>query len=369
LSLVSVIASPATWIEGEAVRQLEQTAELPGVRQAIGLPDLHPGKGAPIGAAYVIDSRIYPHLVGSDVGCGMALVRTDLKRKKVHLDRWAESIVGLETPWDGDTAAWLAEDAVETTAHDAALGTIGGGNHFAELQAIERIDDRERFDALGLDRDRLVLMVHSGSRGLGESVLRAHTERFGAGGLAADSEEGTRYLARHDHAMAWASSSRRLIATRFLQSLGGDGERVIDICHNSVTRSVVGGAPCFLHRKGAAPSDQGPIVIPGSRGSMSHLVMPTGDLDSSARSLAHGAGRRWTRGGARERMRGRVRADTLRTTELGSRVICDDKDLLFEEAPQAYKSIDTVIEDLLDAGLISKVATLRPLITYKTRRA
>jgi len=369
LNKTRVIASSETWIEGEAVRQLEQTAELAGVRSAVGLPDLHPGKGAPIGAAYAVDAMIYPHLVGSDVGCGMALVRTDLKRKKVHLDRWAESIEGLESPWDGDTTQWLEEDSVAPTEHDAALGTIGSGNHFAELQAIERVDDREAFEKIGLDRDRLVLMVHSGSRGLGESILRAHTDRFAAGGLVADSEDAKQYLAQHDHAMAWARSNRRLIATRFLESLGGDGDRLIDICHNSVTRSTIGGEPCFLHRKGAAPSDEGPIVIPGSRGTMSHLVIPTGNFDSSLRSLAHGAGRRWTRGGAKERLRGRVKADALRVTELGSRVICDDKDLLFEEAPQAYKSIDTVIDDLLAAGLIAKVATLRPLITYKTRRA
>jgi len=223
--------------------------------------------------------------------------------------------------------------------------------------------------SLGLDRDRLVLMVHSGSRGLGEAILRAHTHVRGAEGLRPADDDGRAYLERHDHAVAWAVSNRRLIAARFLAALGGEGERVLDVCHNSVTRSTIEALPCFLHRKGAAPSDVGPIVIPGSRGSMSHLVAPIGDLDASARSLAHGAGRRWTRGGARDRLRGRVRAEALRRTELGGRVICEDKDLLFEEAPQAYKDIDSVIDALLAAGLVAKIATLRPLITYKTRRS
>ena len=136
---VRVIASQKTWIEGEAVQQLEGTARLPGMRAAIGMPDLHPGKGSPIGAAFLCEGRVYPHLVGNDIGCGMGLWATDLQRRKAKRDRWAERLGDLDGPWDGDTAAALAE--VGTTEFDASLGTIGGGNHFAELQSIDRVDD------------------------------------------------------------------------------------------------------------------------------------------------------------------------------------------------------------------------------------
>src|SRR5882672_5588568 len=89
---VRLFASTQSWIEGEAVHQLYATAKLDGVRLAAGFPDLHPGKGAPVGAAFVTEDVIYPHLIGGDIGCGMALFKTDLLRRDAKLERWA----GLE---------------------------------------------------------------------------------------------------------------------------------------------------------------------------------------------------------------------------------------------------------------------------------
>ncbi len=110
------------------------------------------------------------------------------------------------------------------------------------------------------------------------------------------------------------------------------------------------------------------VVIPGSRGSLSYLVKPTGDGESHACSLAHGAGRKWARIEARLRMRERFRVAELAQTGLGGRVICEERNLLYEEAPAAYKNIEAVIADLVDAGLASIIATLRPLLTYKMRK-
>ena len=109
------------------------------------------------------------------------------------------------------------------------------------------------------------------------------------------------------------------------------------------------------------------VVIPGSRCSLSYLVKPLGDGESRAWSLAHGAGRKWARSEARLRMRERFGKDQLVQTSLGSRVICGERDLLCEEAPAAYKNIEAVIEVLVDAGLVSVIATFCPLLTYKTR--
>ena len=114
-----------------------------------------------------------------------------------------------------------------------------------------------------------------------------------------------------------------------------------------------------LHRKGAAPSDRGPVVIPGSRGTLSYLVQPSGESASSLDSLAHGAGRKWKRGEARARLSARQRPEDLQKTALGGQVICEDKDLLYDEAPEAYKGIDRVVADLVDAGLCRIIATLR----------
>ena len=365
---VRLIASARNWIEGEAVRQLYAAAKLPGVRLAVGLPDLHPDRGGPVGAAYVTEDVIYPHLIGGDIGCGMALFKTGLLRRKVKLEPWAALRFELEHPWEGDVRKRLDREGLCTTQFAESFGTLGGGNHFAELQAVEKVFDKDAFAALGLAKDELVALIHSGSRGLGQAVLEIYIEGHGANGVAAESDGATSYLLLHDHAVNWARASRALIAERFAGVLGGANERVLDSCHNSVSCRSVGGETVWLHRKGAAPSDKGPFVIPGSRGSFSYLVQPAGDGASHAWSLAHGAGRKWTRSESRLRVRERFHRDELVQTGLGGRVICEERGLLYEEAPMAYKNIEVIIGDLVDAGLVSVIATLRPLLTYKTRK-
>lgn len=365
---VRLIASARSWIEGEAVRQLYATAKLPGVRLAVGLPDLHPGKFAPVGAAFVTEDVIYPHLIGGDIGCGMALFQTGLLRRKAKLDRWAGLRFDLEHPWEGDVCERLTSEGLCTTQFAESFGTLGGGNHFAELQAVEKVFDKHAFAALGLARDELLALIHSGSRGLGQAVLEIHLEGHGANGARAESDAATSYLLLHDHAVNWAKASRALIAERFVQTLGGQGERVLDSCHNSISCRSVESETVWLHRKGAAPSDKGPVIIPGSRGTLSYLVQPVGDQSANAWSVAHGAGRKWTRSESRLRVRERFHRDELVQTGLGGRVICEERDLLHEEAPMAYKNIEAVIADLVNAGLVTVIATLRPLLTYKTRK-
>ena len=362
-----LIASPDTWIEGEALRQLEQTAALPGMRAAVGLPDLHPGKGYPIGAAF-LSERIYPALVGNDIGCGMALWQTDLSRRRFKPERAAERLQGLEAPWAGELADWRADFDLAPTAFDAALGTIGGGNHFAELQAVETVMDAAAFSALGIETDQLLLLVHSGSRGLGESILRGIVDQQGHRGLDPASPEAIDYLHRHNQALRWAEANRGLIAQRLFDALNAVGERRLDVWHNLVQPVDWHGERLWLHRKGAASADRGPVVIPGSRGSLSYLVQPLGNSAHSLHSLAHGAGRKWKRGEARGRLGGRQRPEDLVTTALGGRVICEDKELLYDEAPENYKGIERVAADLVEAGLMTVIAILRPLLTYKVRR-
>jgi release factor H-coupled RctB family protein len=365
-----VLASSRMWMESEAVQQLRAAARLPGMRRAVGMPDLHPGRGVPVGAVFAAEGWVYPHLVGNDIGCGMALSLTDLERPAARLDRWARRLAeldDLDAPWEGDAASWLAEHGGGApTPHDATLGTIGLGNHFAEVQVVQEIRDAAAAGALGLDRERVVLLVHSGSRGLGEAVLRAHAERFGSRGLEDGSEAQAEYLARHDQAVAWARANRGLIARRMLRALGGAAEALVDVAHNLVTRGSVEGRPCWLHRKGAVPADQGAVVIAGTRGTLSYLVAPAGDGVVNLSTLAHGAGRKWKRSEARGRLEGRYRAQDLARTPLGGRVICADKDLLYEEAPPAYKNVDQVVGELVAAGAATVIATLRPLLTYKT---
>src|SRR6266403_1135186 len=342
---VRLFASAQSWIEGAAVRQLYATAKLDG-----------------------------------DIGCGMALFKTDLVRRDAKLDRWAKLAFNLEHPWDEFVSDFLAEHDLESTEFDSALGTIGGGNHFAELQTVEKVLNADEFKKLGLGRQQLVVLVHSGSRGLGESILRVHVDQHFGNGVEANSFAAAEYVRGHDFAVRWAKANRELIARRFVAALGAEAECLWDGCHNSITpspglaatlshRKGEGlGVRAWIHRKGAVAVEGEFVVIPGSRGSLSYIVKPVSDGESHAWSLAHGAGRKWARSDTRQRMRERFGMHQLVQTPLGSRVVCEERHLLYEEAPAAYKNIEAVIEDLVATGLVSVIATLRPLLTYKTRK-
>ena len=364
---VRLFASAKSWIEGEALRQLYATSKLEGMLLAVGFPDLHPGKGSAVGAAFVTEGLIYPHLVGGDIGCGMALFKTDLVRRDVKLDRWAQIPFDLEHVWTDQIAEVLSNEKLDSTEFDEALGTLGGGNHFAELQAVEQVLNTREFKKLGLGRQQLVVLVHSGSRGLGESVLQDYAAEHQASGSDAESFAAAAYLQGHDLALRWAKVNRKLLAERFAQALGAEADVLWDGCHNGIAPWELEGETVWVHRKGAVVAEGEAVMIPGSRGSFSYLVKPLGNGESRAWSLAHGAGRKWARSEARLRMRERFGKEQLVQTSLGSRVICGERDLLYEEAPAAYKNIEAVVEDLVDVGLVSVIATFRPLLTYKTR--
>lgn len=136
-----IVASASSFIEGEADRQLRATSKLAGVAWSVGMPDLHPGKGSPVGVAALVDGFVYPHLVGSDIGCGMAVFRIDLD-PHFNGDRLAKKARGLDNTWGGDAEAWLLERGVANPTFAESLGTIGGGNHFVEIQEVsESFDD------------------------------------------------------------------------------------------------------------------------------------------------------------------------------------------------------------------------------------
>jgi release factor H-coupled RctB family protein len=347
-----------------ALDQLDATASLEGMGKVVGLPDLHAGNGIAVGAAFWSPDRIWPHLVGSDIGCGMAMWQTGLAVRKFRVGQVDRRLQGLDAPWDGDVEAALVSAGLPRDLASPSLGTIGGGNHFVEFQKIEDVVDPDRFAALGLADDRVWMMVHSGSRGLGQAILQDQVDRTGKSGLLASGAEAKAYLLRHDQAVAWAVVNRRIIAGRFLAAVGLSGTCLLDIVHNSVTAHRGG----WLHRKGAAPADCGLVVIPGSRGDFSYLAEPlTERAEDALCSLAHGAGRKWSRNDAHARLSRRYRVADMQRTKLSSHVICEDRRLIFEEAPEAYKDIAGVIADLEAAGLVRVIARLRPLLSYKTR--
>jgi release factor H-coupled RctB family protein len=359
---IHVFYSTRSWIEGNATKQLKDVSTLAGVIAVAGMPDLHPGKYGPVGCSVLAD-RIHPQLAGSDIGCGMGLFQLDLAVRKLRVDKAAERLRVLDMLWEGNVAGAVAEAGLGPTPFDASLGTIGGGNHFCELQAIEEILVPDVAAKAGLDRSQACLLVHSGSRGLGFSIL----QRQLAAGLAPldpASEIGRAYLAEHDIAVRWATLNRRVIATRATAAVGAAYSVIADLSHNlvEVTRGGV------LHRKGTAPSDRGLVPIPGSRGALSYLVEPlAADRAETLASLAHGAGRKFDRASMHGRIRtGKADRAKLARNPFGGVIVCEDRDLLIEEAPEAYKNIGRVIADLTDFGLARVIATFRPLVTFKT---
>ncbi|MEU4215800.1 RNA ligase RtcB family protein [Actinoplanes sp. NPDC026623] len=356
---VTVFASPASWIESDAVAQCEQVAAFDGMIHVAAMPDLHPGKGAPIGAA-MSATVLYPFLVGSDIGCGIAVFPIDLKRAVPErlATRFPDLDRALDPERDADDPAWAVLDGDIPAGHLDSLGTVGRGNHFVELARIETVFEPDHAHRLGLEAGDLVLIVHSGSRGLGERILREHTAVHGAGPAA----DPAAYLAAHDDAVRWGSINRRLMAARVAHALGAEPTApIVDECHNLV--ELRDGA--YLHRKGAAPGDGRDVLIAGTRGTRSYLVAAHAG-PAANHSVAHGAGRKMSRADALRRGRAKHTVDELRRTPVGSLVVCGDRQLLFEEAPTAYKRIEQVIGDLVDHGLATPVATTVPLVTYKT---
>ena len=240
------------------------------------------------------------------------------------------------------------------------LGTIGGGNHFAEVSRVERVTDCAHAKSMHLSPDAQVVLVHSGSRGLGAHVA----SRWAGQTLEGDAID--RYLADLRGAIRYARTNRLLIAWRLLRAAGmSSPARVachLDIVHNAVESGAPG---TFLHRKGAAPAAAGQhTVVLGSRGAPSWVMRGQGN-QACLCSVAHGAGRRLGRGDAYEKMRSKYAKSSLARSALGTRVLCDETRLMYEEHPDVYKPIEPVIASLEAARAASRVACLHPLVTVK----
>ncbi|KAG8743443.1 hypothetical protein FRC10_012022 [Ceratobasidium sp. 414] len=360
---VDVIAEES-YVDPEAVKQLKAVAELEGVEAAIGMPDLHPGNRFPIGCA-IAAKGIYPALIGTDVGCGIALYHLASIPSRMVPSKIAASLQGLDDPWDGDVRAWLAERGVdrESSFDASSLGTVGAGNHFAEICVVESIKNEEKCEELGVKLGEMYLLVHTGSRGLGKSILEACSQSDPNPFYPAGSPELESYVAEHDYAVRWAHANRDLVAHRIATCLGLSGDdsgvpkpppKVVDVTHNSATKLIlelegsegVRREEVWIHRKGAAPADMGVAPCPGSRGDFSWLLEPIGDGNDNATLQRNTPGT---------------------TTSLGSEVVCTDPALMKEERPEAYKSVEAVVKDLESRGVAKGVAMLRPVVTYKIR--
>lgn len=335
---IKIMRDEKLWLEDEAVSQLKKVAEFEGVIDAVGLPDLHPGK-TPVGATICTENIIYPFLIGNDIGCGMSLFNTNIKLKKFNKDKVVKKLDGTKIYGEY---------------------SIGGGNHFAELQSIDKIFDKELASKLSLDKQKLYLLVHSGSRQLGESIYRKYAD---INGFKEDSEEFNEYLKEHSKAIQYAKDNRINVADILMDMIGikYDNEVVIDCIHNYL--EVIDGK--YYHHKGSISSlDSDFAIIAGSRGSYSYIVKCISQ-EEWLYSISHGAGRKWARHLCKGRLEGKYKRQELTKSKLGGTVILDNKTLLYEEASEAYKNIESVIDTLLDNKCIKIIARFKPEVTYK----
>lgn len=360
---IKIVQSEKSWMESAATEQLKKVAELEGIIKAVGLPDLHPGK-TPVGASFISKDIIYPHIAGNDIGCGMAMFSTGLKKQKFKLDKIINKLEKINGIENVDITEFLED--VDFPLKEK-LGTIGSGNHFAEFQEIDNIYDKEAFEEIKLDKGCIYLLVHSGSRSYGEQILRKYIEEYSCqNGLKAGTEAFNNYFSDHDKAVEYAALNREMIAYRILSTVNAkENIKLLDSVHNSITKKEIDGEEAYIHRKGAAPSDVGYVVIAGSRGSKSYIVKPEENLIDYAFSVSHGAGRKWARFGCKEKLENVYSKKAVRQNNIVQNLICNDKNLIFEEAPEAYKNIERVIEDMLDEKMITLVASMNPILTYK----
>jgi release factor H-coupled RctB family protein len=350
--------SERSWIEGAAETQLDEVASLDGVVSVSGFPDLHPGKNGPVGMV-ATSSRLYPHLVGNDIGCGFGLFDLGIAARKLRPDKAEERMRSIPFISPVNVNERLEAFGLPVDLFPGALGSIGGGNHFAELTCVE--------EAFTNDIDlgsNVLLLVHSGSRSLGMAVWEyalSNTDGIMAG-LDPTSNLGVDWFSRHDQAVKWASLNRMLIAEAVAEAVRGDCELICDVPHNLVVRD----GSVLRHYKGASrllPGEFAPIA--GSRDSLSHFIRATG-VENSDFGIAHGSGRKRDRSS----MHGRnglkkSERESFQRNQWGGRIICDDNALLVEEQASAYKNPRHVLDDLASAGLVEPICSLRPIVTYK----
>nr|WP_321403696.1 RtcB family protein [uncultured Desulfobacter sp.] len=379
-------------LEELAMKQAEDLAMHPVVFHHVALmPDCHPGYGMPIGGVIAADNAIIPNAVGVDIGCGMGSVRTNLPVSETSRNSLREVVTLVKNyvpcgegnahkspqAWENlnDIEAykdrgWFSSHVKELAYKN--LGSLGGGNHFIEIQAG--------------DDDRIWLMIHSGSRHLGNVIARFYNETavklnknrnidtpgIDLAFLPTETTQGQNYINDMNFALSYARENRRKIMTRFKDAFtmvfpGTEFADEVNIHHNYAALENHFNKNVWVHRKGATSAKQGETgIIPGSMGTPSFIVEGLGNPESFM-SCSHGAGR----------VLGRLQATRELTPE-----DCDQamQGIVFDrwnkvrrgkakgmydlgEAPQAYKNIAIVIEAQRD--LIKPLHKLRPLGVVK----
>ena len=424
-----------------SLEQIANGATLPGiVKAAMAMPDIHQGYGLPVGGVVATDARtgvVSPGAIGFDINCGVRLLKTSLRadditekmeplvdalyqaiptgvgsKGSLTLDPGAlDGVLAGGARWAVEKGYGAAEDlgriesdgclpgasppSVSARAHERGkrqLGSLGSGNHFLEVQAVEAVYDARAASALGLSEGVVTVMIHTGSRGLGHQVCTDYLDVTGKAlrryGITVpdrqlacapvDSEEARAYLGAMRAAANFAFANRQVLShwTRevFARTLGiapGDlgMSAVYDVAHNIAKEEEheVDGVQrrLIVHRKGATRAFPGqPVLVPGDMGRYSYVLIGTEvAMRETFGSTCHGAGRLMSRTAAVKAARGRRIGDELRQRGVLARAT--GRDALAEEMPEAYKDVADVVDVVHRLGVSTRVVRLRPLAVIK----
>jgi tRNA-splicing ligase RtcB (3'-phosphate/5'-hydroxy nucleic acid ligase) len=367
-----------TWLAAPMVHEVSEAIErlrrAPDVQQIAVMPDVHLSADVCIGVVVATSHLIYPQAVGGDIGCGMLAVALDVESAVLNDPRVAGQVLtdlgravpsrrrnrNAMIPQPEDVESYTLSDprleSIRRSEGSLEFATLGSGNHFIEIQADEE--------------GRLWLMVHSGSRALGQTIRDHHLSRAQPvdnrlRALDAKSDAGAEYLHDASCAQRFADASRRAIAAEvgraLARTLGAQvcWDTAITTDHNHVSLEHHGERDLWVHRKGAMPARLGESgVLPGSMGTLSFHVEGRGHAEALC-SSAHGAGRALSRTAAR----GQVTERALRRQMEGVWYDARKTERLRDEAPSAYKDIRAVLRAQKD--LVKVIRTLRPVLNYK----
>jgi tRNA-splicing ligase RtcB (3'-phosphate/5'-hydroxy nucleic acid ligase) len=367
--------------EEGAILQAKNLARLPfAFKQICLMPDTHQGYGMPIGGVMATDKTVVPNAVGVDIGCGMCAVKTSLE--EIQIDT-LKSIMGeirkaipvgfAHQPTKQDVELmptlpdWKNVPIVEREYEKAQtqVGTLGGGNHFIEIQK-------------GND-GHIWIMIHSGSRNIGKQVADFYNKKaveinekyfskiptdWELAFLPMDSEEGFKYIKEMQYCVDFALANRWLMMDRIKAIIGNATQatfdEMINIAHNYARMENHFGKNVLVHRKGATSAKEGEIgIIPGSQGTASYIVKGKGSIESFL-SCSHGAGRKMGRKAAQRTLN--LEEEQAKLDKQGIlHAIRGVQDL--DEASGAYKSIDVVMKEQED--LVEAIVELKPLAVVK----
>jgi tRNA-splicing ligase RtcB len=373
----------ASDIDEGTIEQASKTARLPIIAGHVALmPDAHVGIGATVGSVIPTRGAVIPAAVGVDIGCGMRAVETDLtadrlpddldafqplvaKAVPAGLGKWHERSTPEASTWFDEHPPPTQLSADQRSRALDQFGTLGSGNHFFEVCLDER--------------DRVWLVLHSGSRGIGNQLAQRHIDE--AKGLATALDlaledpdlayftqgqpQFDAYIADLLWAQSYAKANREQMmeaAVRAFFDFVGAGSRTdeLDCHHNFAQPEEHGGETLWVTRKGAIKADVGDRgVIPGSMGTRSYIVRGKGSA-AAWNSCSHGAGRRYSRSKARKLFTAADMAEQMAGTKSWQRDQAED---LLDEIPAAYKDVDQVMADQRD--LVEVEHTLRQVLNFK----